>query len=495
MSSEDNSLAALRRAKLKGWREQGAYPNDFRRQHSCAQLNELYAHSDKAELEQARATTAVCGRLVLQRQMGKASFFTLQDGSGRIQLYLRSADLGSDAYQRALELDLGDIVGARGHLFRTNRGELSVYLDSIELLSKALQALPEKHKGLSDVEQRYRKRYVDLIVNERSRRVFQTRSRLIRAIRDFLDARDYLEVETPMMHPIAGGASARPFTTYYHALEQNRYLRVAPELYLKRLVVGGFERVYEINRNFRNEGLSTRHNPEFTMLEFYQAYSDYEDLIVLTEQLFAHLSAELGVADPSQFSYQGQQIDLRPPFQRLSLSAAVLAYNPDLPPRQIDDRAALAAYLSSLGLTASPDWGVGRLQQEIFEHNVEEQLIQPTFITEYPTETSPLARCNDANPAVTDRFELFIAGREVANAFSELNDPEEQARRFQAQADLKDAGDHEAMHYDHDYIRALEYALPPTAGEGIGIDRLVMLLTDSASIRDVILFPQLRTIQ
>ena len=496
MSADSSDLLATRRAKLDAWRQRGsAYPNAFRRQHLAAQLQQQYAQTSKEDLQRQRVHSAVCGRIVLQRQMGKAAFLTIQDGSGRIQLYLRADELGSEAYAQAGELDIGDIVGATGELFRTNRGELSLNLASIELLSKALLPLPDKHKGLSDREQRYRKRYLDLIVNERARQVFHTRAQIVRCIRSFFDSRDYIEVETPMMHPIVGGAAARPFTTYYQALEQDMYLRIAPELYLKRLVVGGLERVYEINRNFRNEGLSTRHNPEFTMLEFYQAYSDYADLIKLTEQLFGHIADELLGRDCRKLTYQGQQLSLQAPFQCLSLRAAVCQHNPQLDSESINEPKQLRDYATGLGLKLEPNWGTGKIQQEIFEHNVEAQLIQPTFITEFPTETSPLARANDANPEITDRFELYIAGREIANAFSELNDPEDQARRFQAQAQLKDAGDPEAMHYDTDYINALEYALPPTAGEGIGIDRLVMLFTDSASIRDVILFPQLRELK
>ena len=492
MTDTTSELVALRQQKLDAWRAHGAYPNSFRRQHLAVELQQQYEHSSKPELEQLQINSAVCGRIVLRRQMGKAAFLTIQDGSGRIQLYMRANDLGADAYQQACEFDLGDIVGACGKLFRTNSGELSLHLSSIELLSKALQPLPDKHKGLSDIEQRYRKRYVDLIVNADARQVFTTRSHIIRCIRAFLDARAYLEVETPMMHPIAGGAAAEPFTTYYQALGQNMYLRIAPELYLKRLVVGGFERVYEINRNFRNEGLSTRHNPEFTMLEFYQAYSDYQDLMQLTEELFGAVADAVLGTGCRELEYQGQSISLAQPFQRLSLRAAICAHNPELNADNVNDLATLRAQALRLGIKPEANWGVGKLQQEIFEQSVEATLTQPTFITEFPTETSPLARANDQDPSVTDRFELYIAGREIANAFSELNDPEDQARRFRAQVALKDSGDAEAMHYDADYVNALEYGLPPTAGEGIGIDRLVMLFTDSPSIRDVILFPQLR---
>lgn len=491
---DDNDIIRGRRAKLGAWREQqrdtgGAFPNSFRRDDLAADLHTRFEASDKAALETAGEVTAVAGRMVLRRAMGKASFMTLQDSSGRIQCYLRKDGLGDDAYAAFDELfDIGDIVGVRGTLMRTNKGELTVAATSIELLTKSLRPLPEKHAGLTDTETKYRQRYVDLIVSEESRTVFETRSRLIRAIRAFFDARGYLEVETPMMHPIPGGATARPFVTHHNALDMDLYLRIAPELYLKRLVVGGFERVYEINRSFRNEGLSTRHNPEFTMLEFYQAYADYEDLMDLTEELLSSVVVE--VCGSSEVTYQGETIRFAGPFKRQTMAAAV-AEALGIAESDARDQDTLAKALSERNLDLAAG-SAGELLNEAFEALVESTLIQPTFITQYPAEVSPLARRNSADPAVTDRYELFAAGREIANAFSELNDPEDQAERFAAQVDKKQAGDNEAMHFDADYVRALEVGLPPTAGQGIGIDRLVMMLTDSASIRDVLLFPHMR---
>jgi lysyl-tRNA synthetase class 2 len=442
-------------------------------------------------LEGQAIRVQVAGRLMSRRVMGKASFSHLQDMSGRIQLFVQRDVLGEAAYGAyKRDLDIGDIVAVEGTLFKTKTGELSIRCESIRLLTKSLRPLPEKWHGLADQETRYRQRYVDLIVNESTRSAFRIRTAVIQFIRDYLNRLGYLEVETPMMQPIPGGAVARPFVTHHNALGMDLYLRIAPELYLKRLVVGGFERVYEINRNFRNEGLSTRHNPEFTMLELYQAYADYRDMMDLTEDLLRGMARS--VLGSTQLVYQGLELDLAKPFERLSVRDAVLRFNPGVEPAQLEDLGASRALARHLGIHVKEDWGLGRLQVEIFEHTGESELLQPTFITEYPTEVSPLARSNDANPSVTDRFELFVGGREMANGFSELNDPDDQAERFRRQVEQKAKGDEEAMYFDADYIRALEYGLPPTAGEGIGIDRLVMLLTDSPSIRDVLLFPHLR---
>ena len=493
---DENRLIAERRAKLTALRGQGnAYPNHFRPQHDAASLIETYEDADlwsKQRFEEETVAVSVAGRIVSRRIMGKAAFVHVQDGSGqRIQLYLRRDDLPEGVYQAFKHWDIGDLVGASGRLMRTNTGELSVHAHALELLVKSLRPLPEKWHGLTDQETRYRRRYVDLIVNPEVRQTFATRSRLIRILRDFFEQRGFLEVETPMMHHLPGGATARPFKTHHNALDIDLYLRVAPELHLKRLVVGGFERVYEINRNFRNEGVSTRHNPEFTMLEFYQAYADYTDLIDLTEALLRQLASELNDGKTA-IEYQGESIDFGPAFARQSVAEAVLAANAEISADQLRDVELMRAHCQRLGVHTQPDWGWGRLLMEIFDQTVESHLIQPTFITGYPTEVSPLSRRNDDDPDLSDRFELFIAGREIANGFSELNDPEDQAERFKAQVAAKDAGDSEAMHFDHDYIRALEYGMPPTAGEGIGIDRLVMLFTDAASIRDVLLFPYLR---
>ncbi len=487
---EDNKLIAQRREKLAALREQGfKFPNQFRPDALAADLHEKHGEADAESLERDPLPVKVAGRMLLKWVMGKASFATLQDRSGRIQLFLQRDVLGQEAYQAFKGHDVGDILGASGELFRTKAGELSVRVTQLELLTKSLRPLPEKWAGLTDTEARYRQRYVDLTMNPEVREIFRTRSRIIRAMRDFFDARDFLEVETPMLQAIPGGATARPFVTHYNALDRDFYLRVAPELYLKRLVVGGFERVYEINRNFRNEGVSTRHNPEFTMLEFYQAYADYHELMDLTEELFRQLARQ--VKGDTRFEYQGQNLDFGAPFARLSMAEAVLAHNPALSAADLADVEALRRYAEELKIDAA-DMGPGTLLTEIFEASVEHQLIQPTFITGYPAEVSPLSRASDEDPGLTDRFELIIAGREIANGFSELNDAEDQAARFQAQVAAKDAGDDEAMFYDADYVRALEYGMPPTAGEGIGIDRLAMLLTDSASIREVLLFPQLR---
>jgi lysyl-tRNA synthetase class 2 len=488
---DENAIVAERRQKLAALRASGqAFPNDYRRSALAADLHGNHGHADGAALEAAAVEVAVAGRLMLKRVMGKACFGTLQDMSGRIQLYVTLDGVGAGALDAFKRYDLGDILGARGTLFRTKTGELSVKCSEVRLLSKSLRPLPEKFHGMTDTEQRYRQRYVDLITNAESRDVFVKRSRIVQAIREFFVARGYLEVETPMMHPIPGGAAARPFVTHHNALDTELYLRIAPELYLKRLVVGGFERVFEINRNFRNEGISTRHNPEFTMLEFYEAYRDYRDLMDLTEALFREVAQK--VVGTTTVTYQGETIELGRPFDRLTMAEAIHKYNPQYPLHELGKPEYLRVALAPFDVEVFPTDGLGLLQLKLFEATTEEKLVQPTFIVAHPTDVSPLARASDANPAVTDRFELFITRRELANGFSELNDPEDQAARFRAQVAAREAGDEEAMFYDADYVRALEYGLPPTAGEGIGIDRLVMLLTDSPSIRDVILFPQLK---
>ncbi|MAT83960.1 MAG: lysine--tRNA ligase [Gammaproteobacteria bacterium] len=489
--TDEHDIIRVRRDKLARWRETGrAYPNAFRRDAMAAELHERCADQDKAALESAGIEAAVAGRVMLRRVMGKASFITLQDDSGRIQCYVRKDDVGDEAYQAFDDLwDIGDIVGVRGTLMRTNKGELTVQASHIELLSKDLRPLPEKYHGLSDHEIKYRQRYLDLIMNPDSRRVFEVRSRVVAYIRAFFNERGFMEVETPMMQLIPGGAAARPFVTHHNALDLELYLRVAPELYLKRLTVGGFERVFEVNRNFRNEGLSTRHNPEFTMLEFYWAYADMEDLITLTQDLLRGLAEE--VLETAEISYQGEALSLGKLADRMTMAEAIVRHT-GLDSSDVQNAEMLSELLAGAGVAIEQSWGLGRLQTEVFDHYVEDKLRQPTFITHYPAEVSPLSRRNDDDPHVTDRFELFVAGREIANGFSELNDPEDQAERFRAQAEAKSGGDLEAMHYDEDYIRALEYGLPPTAGEGIGIDRLIMLLTDSPSIRDVLLFPLMR---
>ncbi len=487
---DESEVYQVRKQKLVELREQGFnFPNQFHREHYAVDITRDYESSSKEELAEKKVKVSIAGRIVLRRVMGKASFFHLQDVSGRMQVYLKQNDV-PEIYEQFKHWDLGDIVGVRGELFITNTGELTVHAEYVELLTKSLRPLPDKFHGLADQEMRYRKRYVDLIANEDSRKIFLMRSQMISAFRRFMDKHAFLEVETPMMHPIPGGAVARPFITHHNTLDMQMFLRIAPELYLKRLVVGGFERVYEINRNFRNEGISTRHNPEFTMIEFYQAYADYYDLMDFTEHLLRYLCDE--VVGARQVEYQGHTIDFDQPFARLSIRDAILQYHPELTEQQIDSKEGCCAQLDKLNIEYKPTDGIGKLQMILFEETIEHQLIQPTFITEYPTEVSPLARRSDVNPEVTDRFEFFITGREIANGFSELNDAEDQAERFQKQVEEKDAGDLEAMHYDSDYIEALEYGMPPTAGQGIGIDRLVMLFTNSASIRDVILFPQLR---
>ena len=488
---DDNQIIAERRAKLADLRTRGnAFPNDFRRRDLAAELHRTHDGRTNEQLEPEGIRVCVAGRMMLKRVMGKASFATLQDMSGRIQLYVTNDGIGAEAHDAFKHWDLGDILGAEGTLFRTRTGELTIKVTALRLLTKALRPLPEKFHGLTDQEQKYRQRYVDLIVTEEARRTFTARSRVIQAIRDFLVERGYLEVETPMMHPIPGGASARPFVTHHNALDMQLFLRIAPELYLKRLVVGGFEKVFEINRNFRNEGMSTRHNPEFTMLEFYEAYQDYRHLMDLTEAMFREVAQK--VVGTTRVPYQGQIIDLGAPFARLTLAQAIREHHPHITEAQLHDRAWLIGQFQQMNVAWKESDGIGGLQLTYFEETTESRLVQPTFIIDYPAEASPLARRNDADPSITDRFELFITGREIANGFSELNDPEDQAERFMEQVRQKDAGDQEAMHFDADYIRALEYGLPPTAGEGIGIDRLVMLLTDSPSIRDVILFPHMR---
>jgi lysyl-tRNA synthetase class 2 len=484
-------LTAERRHKLDTLRKAGnPFPNDFRREDLALDLRQQYGGHSNEMLEATPEAVSVAGRMALKRVMGKASFATIQDMSGRIQLYIARDVAGEAAYDAFKHYDLGDILGAQGTLFRTRTGELSVRVTALRLLTKSLRPLPEKFHGLSDQEQKYRQRYLDLITNEESRKVFVTRSRLIQAIREFLVAQGYLEVETPMMHPIPGGAAARPFVTHHNALDRKLYLRIAPELYLKRLIIGGMEKVFEINRSFRNEGISTRHNPEFTMLEFYEAYRDYAYLMDLTESMLRE--AALKVLGTAKVTYQGREIDLARPFARLTITQAIEKFHPEYTHDNLYDRDWLTAVMVQNSIAFKPSDGIGGLQLSLFDATTEHLLHEPTFIVDYPAEVSPLARRNDANPAVTDRFELYIAGREIANGFSELNDPEDQAARFLQQAQAKEAGDAEAMHYDADYIRALEYGLPPTAGEGIGIDRLAMLFTDSPSIRDVILFPQLR---
>jgi lysyl-tRNA synthetase, class II len=493
---DENRLIAERREKLKALREQGiAFPNDFKVDSFAGDLQEEFEDKEKWTAEAIEATprqVAVAGRILLSRGQGKVSFVTMQDGTGRIQLFVHHGTVGEETYNAFKRWDLGDIVGATGTLMRTKTGELSVKVESLRLLTKSLRGLPDKHHGMADVEQRYRQRYVDLIVTEEARRTFQLRSKIVSHVRRWLEAapRRFMEVETPMMHVIPGGATARPFTTHHNALDIPLFLRVAPELYLKRLTVGGFDRVYEINRNFRNEGVSTRHNPEFTMLELYQAYATYHEIMDLTEGLIR--SAATDVIGNTVIEWDGATVDVGPAFRRWRMEDAVLELNPEIKPGELRDREAMAAHAKRLGIQVKPGYGWGKLLLEIFEATVEHTLVQPTFITDHPVEVSPLARESDTDKGITDRFELFVNGKELANGFSELNDSEDQAARFQAQVDAKDAGDDEAMHFDADYIRALEVGLPPTGGLGVGIDRLVMLLTGSSSIRDVLLFPTMR---
>ena len=489
---DENKLIAQRRAKLTELREKGvAFPNDFRRNTVAGEILAEYDEKTPEELEELGIRVCVAGRLMSRRVMGKASFAHLQDMSGRIQLFVQRDNLPEDVYPEFKKSwDVGDILGAEGQLFKTKTGELSVRCDAIRLLTKSLRPLPEKYHGLTDQEQRYRQRYVDLIMNEATRETFRIRTSMVQYIRNFLNDRDFLEVETPMMQAVPGGAAARPFTTKHNALDMDLFLRIAPELYLKRLVVGGFEKVYEINRNFRNEGLSTRHNPEFTMLEFYEAYTDYQDLMNLTEEMLRGMAEE--VLGATTVQYQGESYDFGSPFARMTVKEAILKYMPDITEADLDDLERARTVAEKLEIPLKDIYGLGKVQIEIFEKVAEHRLMNPTFITAYPTEVSPLARRNDDNPFVTDRFEFFVGGREIANGFSELNDAEDQAERFQKQLEERAAGDDEAMHFDADYVRALEHGLPPTAGEGIGIDRLVMLFTDSPSIRDVLLFPHMR---
>ncbi len=486
---ELSELLLQRRRKVNALWTAGInpYPNDFKPAHTAGDVVEQYGSVEQIDAPDVEFVLA--GRIIARRSFGKAAFIQIQDRSGRIQAYVRKDDLSEEAFAQFESFDIGDIIGVAGFPFRTQKGELSIHARMVRLLVKSLLPLPEKFHGLTDVETRYRQRYVDLIVNPEVREIFIKRSRIVNLIRQFMASRDFLEVETPMMQPIPGGATARPFVTHHNALDMELFLRIAPELYLKRLVVGGFERVFEINRNFRNEGISVRHNPEFTMMEFYQAYATYEDLMDFTEELFCHVAQEvLGTLD---FTYQDLAISFQRPWRRLTVKEAILEYG-DIEQKQLEDRDLALAYARSIGLDLPDEIGYGKLIMEIFEEVAEHKLIQPTFVTAYPTEVSPLSRKNDHDPYIVDRFELMIGGREIANAFSELNDPVDQKERFLAQVAEKDKGDEEAHYMDEDYVRALEYGLPPTAGEGIGIDRLVMLLTDSASIRDVILFPQLR---
>jgi lysyl-tRNA synthetase class 2 len=488
---DENFLIAQRREKLDKLRAKGnAYPNTFRRNALAEDLRGAYGGRSAESLEQEPQAFAIAGRMMAKRTQGKVSFVELQDMSGRLQVFVKQDGVGEALYQDFKHWDVGDLVGAEGQIMKTKAGELSIRAQRLVLLAKSLRPLPEKWAGLTDTETRYRQRYVDLIMNPDVKRVFETRSRIIRFIQQYFDALGFSEVETPMLQAIPGGATARPFVTHYNALDRDFYLRIAPELYLKRLVVGGLERVYEINRNFRNEGLSTRHNPEFTMLEFYQAYADYRDLMDLIENLVR--DAALAVRGDTKLAYQGHASDLGAPFKRLTLAESVAQFNPSFDAGRLKDRDYLAEFAKKVGGDVKAEYGVGKLLTEVFEKTVEAKLFDPTFITEYPTEVSPLARRSDGNPDVTDRFEFFVGGRELANGFSELNDPDDQAARFRAQAAAHERGDNEAMVYDADYIRALEYGLPPTAGAGIGIDRLTMFLTDQASIRDVLLFPHMR---
>jgi len=494
-ADDENHIFAERRAKLARLREKGpAFPNDFVPADRAGELLAGHADASRGTLEASAVQVSIAGRMVLKRVQGKASFATVQDTSGRLQLWINDEGVGADAHEAFKHWDLGDIVAAEGTLFRTMKGELSVRVAGLRLLAKSLRPLPDKFHGLADQEQRYRQRYVDLIVNEESRRTFVARSTAISAVRSFMTSHRFLEVETPMLQAIPGGAAAKPFVTHHNALDQQMFLRIAPELYLKRLVVGGFERVFEINRNFRNEGISPRHNPEFTMMEFYAAYTDYRWIMDFTEAIIR--DAACAAAGGTALSYQGRALDLGAPFARMTIVEAIHAHAPGYSDAQLTDPSFLRSELKRLGVnTEDPrhrNAGIGALQLALFEETAEAKLWAPTFIVDYPVEVSPLARESDSRPGITERFELFITGREIANGFSELNDPEDQAARFLKQVEAKDAGDDEAMFYDADYVRALEHGMPPTGGCGIGIDRLVMLLTDSPSIRDVILFPALK---
>lgn len=486
-----NDLLVQRRAKIDELRDKGVNPfaNDFRTDAVAAEIHEKHLNDDVDQLASLESSYAIAGRIMAKRDFGKAAFIQIQDRTGRIQAYIAKKQLGDEGFELFGKVDVGDIVGLNGVAFRTKTGELSLRAETFRILTKSVLPLPEKWHGLTDVETRYRQRYLDLIVNQDVRDVFRKRSQIITLMREFMTTRDYLEVETPMMQPIAGGATAKPFVTHHNTLKMDLFLRIAPELYLKRLVVGGFDRVFEINRNFRNEGISIQHNPEFTMMEFYQAYATYDDMMDLTEEMICHVAEQ--VVGSLKFTYGEKEVDFSRPWQRLTVKEAVLKYG-DIDESAVDDRDSLLAYAKQLGLDLDKNIGYGKLLTEVFDEVAEPKLWQPTFITQYPTEISPLSRKNDHDPSVVDRFELFVVGRELANAFSELNDPVDQRERFEGQLAEKEAGDEEAHAMDDDYIRALEYGLPPTAGEGIGIDRLVMLLTNSASIRDVILFPQLR---
>ena len=488
---DENHVIAERREKLKAIRANGvAFPNDFKPEHFSADLHQQYGELENEALEAKLVTVKVAGRMMLKRVMGKASFATLQDRLGRVQLFISKDNIGEEVYESFKHWDLGDIVAAVGVVFKTKTGELSVKVSELRLLTKSLRPLPEKFHGLADQEIKYRQRYVDMIVSEETRNTFKSRSKIVSAIRNFMVENDFLEVETPMLHPIPGGASAKPFVTHHNALDMQMTLRIAPELYLKRLIVGGFERVFEVNRNFRNEGLSVRHNPEFTMMEFYATYTDYKWLMDYTENCIR--AAAMAACGTATLQYQGRELDFSQPFQRLTILGAINKYAPQYTTEQLTDAAFLRKELLKFGVKAFDHAGLGALQLALFEEAAESQLWEPTYIIDYPIEVSPLARASDSNPEITERFELFITGREIANGFSELNDAEDQAARFHAQVAAKEAGDDEAMYYDADFIRALEYGMPPTGGCGIGIDRLVMLLTDSPSIRDVILFPHMR---
>ena len=488
---DENQIIAERRAKLAALRAAGpAFPNDFQRTHLADELHVKYGARERDTLAQENIEVAVAGRMMLKRLMGKASFATVQDGSGRIQFYIADDEAGKDTHDEFKRWDIGDIIAARGVVFKTQKGELSVRCSELRLLAKSLRPLPDKFHGLEDRELRYRQRYVDLMMSDETRKTFVTRSKTITAMRDFMVADGFLEVETPMLQIIPGGAAAKPFVTHHNALDIDMFLRIAPELFLKRLVVGGYERVFEINRNFRNEGMSPRHNPEFTMLEFYAAYHDYKWLMEFTERLLNHVA--LATMGSARIEYQGQTIELTPPFARFTTVQAIRLHASQYSEEQLVDRSFLHRELRAKGSAHSNEAGLGALQLAMFEEVAEDKLIQPTFIVDYPVEVSPLARASDTHPEITERFELFIAGREIANGFSELNDPEDQAARFNEQAKAKDAGDEEAMYYDADYVRALEYGMPPAAGCGVGVDRVVMMLTDSANIRDVILFPHMR---
>ena len=491
--STEEQLIAKRRDKLEALRESlgsNPYRNGFKRDSLAGNLQSEYSDTTSEQLTTLKRKVSIAGRLMTQRIMGKASFAHVRDMTGDIQIYVKRDSLPEEVYQDFKKWDLGDIVFARGEMFRTQKGELSVLVDEISLVTKSLRPLPEKWHGLSDLESRYRQRYLDLIMSDSSRDLFRKRTHVINFVREFLTKRDFLEVETPMMHPIPGGASARPFVTHHNSLDMDLFLRVAPELYLKRLVVGGFEKIFEINRNFRNEGLSTRHNPEFTMVEFYQAYAAYEDLMDLTENMLRELS--ISIFGESDLIYQDTKYDFGAPFERVTVLDSVVNYNDGVAENELADLDSIRLVAEKLGVHIEDSYGRGKILIEIFEKTVEPKLEGPVFITHYPAEVSPLARRCDDDPFVTERFEFFVAGREIANGFSELNDPEDQAERFRAQVAAKDGGDMEAMHFDEDYITALEYGMPPTAGEGIGIDRLVMLFTDAASIRDVLLFPQMK---